>query len=75
MDYNCINKDLLRGKTIAAGYTLSKLARDIGISEVTMYRKINGGSDFTRSEIGHIRMILGLSVDDADKIFFTRQLA
>lgn len=69
------NKNAFRAKVVAKGKTLGGLATDIGVNPATLTRKMNGESDFTRSEIHHIRMILSLSAEEADAIFFERELA
>ncbi|WP_196599809.1 helix-turn-helix domain-containing protein [Pectinatus frisingensis] len=57
------------------GYTLKKVADEIGVNPATLYRKMNGVSDFTRSEMQLIRNLLDLSIKEADDIFFARKLA
>ncbi|WP_196607349.1 helix-turn-helix domain-containing protein [Pectinatus frisingensis] len=57
------------------GYTLEKVADEIGINQATLYRKMNGVSDFTRAEMQLIRNLLDLSVKEADDIFFASKLA
>ena len=39
------------------------------ISEVTLYRKINGTSDFTRKEIQKLKEILKLDTKTTEEIF------
>ena len=63
-------KDMFRGKVIEAGHTMSELADYLGINAATLYRKIDGQSEFKRIEIQLIRQFLGLSSDDVDRIFF-----
>lgn len=69
------NKNEFRAKVFAAGTTLGRLAVDIGLNPATLSRKMNGESDFTRAEIHHIRMILSLTPEEADAIFFAQELA
>lgn len=57
------------------GYTLEKVADEIGVNPATLYRKMNGVSDFTRAEMQLIRNLLDLSIKEADDIFFARKLA
>lgn len=68
------NRNAFRGKVIAEGMTLSELASKIGISSATLSRKMQGESDFTRREIQSIRVILRLTTDEADAIFFAKEL-
>lgn len=54
---------------------METIANKLGINATTLYRKINGESDFTRGEVQLLRMILGLTTDEADRIFFAEKLA
>lgn len=68
------NKNKFKAKILESGYTVEKLAGQMGINAVTLYRKINEKTDFTRTEILAIKKILNLSVSDVDSIFFAHQL-
>lgn len=68
------DKLLFRAKVIAAGYTLERIAVEIGINPSTLARKMNGDSDFNRSEMTNIRRILRLNASDFDAIFFAAEL-
>lgn len=46
------------------------VASAIGINEATLYRKVNGTSDFTRNEIQIIKQFLDLTSDEVESIFF-----
>ena len=50
--------------------TKEDVAVMLGINPATLYRKINGQSDFTRQEIQTIRCAFNLDADTLDKIFF-----
>lgn len=50
--------------------TVKDIAEAVGVSEATLYRKINGTSDFTRNEIQLIRQYLNLCAEEVDEIFF-----
>ncbi len=54
------------------GKTLQDIATLLGISKVTLYRKINGESDFYRLEISKICEIIG--TENMDKIFFAHKV-
>ncbi|WP_196601693.1 hypothetical protein [Pectinatus frisingensis] len=54
------------------GYTLENIADYLGINAVTLWRKMNGSSDFTRAEIQSLRGYLELSVQEVDEIFFVQ---
>ena len=64
------NEAKLRGKIAEARCTVSSLAHKLNINASTLFRKINGASDFTRQEIIDIAAILNLSDDDVLDIFF-----
>lgn len=69
-----LNKNKLKAKVIENGLTMEKVAKELDINVTTLYRKINGTSDFTRSEMHKIKDLLNLSVKDAVDIFFTPDL-
>ena len=50
--------------------TREDVAAMLGINPATLYRKINGQSDFTRQEIQIIRYAFNLDADSLDRIFF-----
>lgn len=49
----------------------AKLAKQLGISEMSLYRKINGTSEFKGSEISALERLLTLSPSQRDQIFFS----
>ena len=65
------NKNKFRAKVIENGLTMKQIAEMLHISEVTLYRKINGTSDFTRKEIQKLKEILKLDTKTVEEIFFT----
>lgn len=70
-----LNRDKLHGRMRERKYTIEKLADLLGINPATMHRKMNGESDFTRSEIQLIRSALALTNDETEAIFFAQDLA
>ena len=64
------NKNKFRAKIVENGFTVKQIAETLHISEVTLYRKINGASDFTRKEIQKLKEILKLDVETVEEIFF-----
>ncbi len=64
------DKNKFKGKIAENGLTIGKVADLLGVNEATLHRKINGQSDFTRSEIQMLRNILLLDTDTAESIFF-----
>ncbi len=65
-----MNKAALKAKMIINGDTGIMLARALNISETTFSAKMNGKSEFTRSEIAKIKTRYHLSADEVDEIFF-----
>lgn len=63
-----INKNLFLASIKEISVSTKDLANLLGISIVTLYRKINSKSEFTHSEINKLRTIL--SEDKIQKIFF-----
>ena len=53
--------------------SVPELAKHLGISKVTLYRKIYGESDFFRDEIQKCRELFGKEA--ADEIFFAAEVA
>lgn len=51
----------------AAGYNIGKLAKELGMSRATLSSRINGKTDFNRSEMEAISKKLGKT---AAEIFF-----
>ena len=63
------NINLLKGKIVAAGYTLSEFANKIGLPYTTFSRRMKSrifGSD----EIERIAKVLGLTAEEIREIFF-----
>jgi len=46
------------------------LANELGINVATLYRKINGNSDFYRDEIKRVSLFLNLDAKERELIFF-----
>ena len=69
------NVDKLKGAIKEKRLTPEKVAESIGIDKSTMYRKLNGGEDFTIKQADAITQILGLTGDEAQAIFFSQFVA
>lgn len=54
----------------ARGKTLADVETALKIGKATLYRKINGKTEFTLLELRRIIILLGLSVDEIMEIFF-----
>lgn len=71
-----VNVLMLKGKVIEKGFTLEKVAENIGIDRSTMSRKLsNAGEDFTIKQADDIVNLLGLSSVEATAIFFSQFVA
>lgn len=61
---------LLRAKLVEKGKSNDDAASALGIDASTFSKKMNGTSDFKRSEIQILRSFLKLSVEESESIFF-----
>ena len=68
------DRNKFRGTVISAGKTMGDVARYLGINPATLTRKMDGTSDFTRSEIQLLRSYLSLSDESLNAIFFAKEL-
>ena len=66
------NKLKFKAAVIERGKTISSVAEYLKINESTLYRKINGVSEFSREEIQNICLFLDL--DSPLEIFFANEL-
>lgn len=64
------SKNRFKSKCVEHGLKAVEVARIMKISPTTLYRKLSGESDFTRSEIQAFKERLGLSADEVAYIFF-----
>lgn len=65
-----LERNKFRGAIVSRGYTVDAIADLVGINQATLYRKINGTSEFTRQEIQTIRLALDMSDEEVMNIFF-----
>lgn len=70
-----LDKTLLTQFIKRAELTQEAFASELGINNSTLFRKMTGGSDFTRAEIQIAKKVLKLSLEEADAIFFAKTLA
>lgn len=61
-----------KAQVILAGLTMKQVAAELGIDEATLYRKMNGTSDFYRRELQQLCNLL--RIDDPASIFFAEDL-
>ena len=70
-----MNGDALLIKMSEKRFKMQDLASFLGVNLSTLYRKLNGLSDFTRIEIQNISSYLSLTRDEIFEIFFAKELA
>ena len=71
-----INIQKLKGKIIEKGLSISELAEKININRATLYRKLRGnGENISIKEANLIVKELGLTVEEANSIFFENHVA
>ncbi len=67
------NEREFRAALALAGISIPQMAKRLGISTATLYRKMRGTSDFTRAEIQIFTQETRTS--DAGRIFFAREVS
>ena len=66
-----VDVNRLKGKTVERGMTGEEMAKELGISQSTYYRKLSsGGVTFTLAQTFKIADILNLSESERIAIFF-----
>lgn len=70
-----INILKLKAARVEADLTMKKIADEIGLNPTTVYRKFDGKSEFTVSEMVAIKKILHLDNETFCNIFFGDELA
>lgn len=65
-----LNVKKFRSVLILKGKTYKNIAELLNINVATLYRKLNGESDFYRSEIDSIAKYLKLTLEEVEEIFF-----
>ena len=63
-------KNEFKAEVVRRDKTLEDVARAIGIDIATLHRKMNGVSDFNRSEIEKVIKFLNLTNEEILRIFF-----
>ena len=69
-----MNYGKLLGRLMEKGFTQAELAEEIGISAVTLNKKLRGYSEFTQSEITAICEKLNIPDGEIPAYFFTANL-
>ena len=70
-----MNINRLRGKIAENGYSIPDFSQKIGIKKATFYRKLKRQTEFTRSEIESISIVLNLSAEQIKEIFFDEKVS
>lgn len=71
-----VNVNKLRGRLVENGATIEDMAKSLGISAATIYRKLQAnGESFTVGEANGIVRFLHLSPEEATAIFFSHEVA
>ena len=65
---------LLKKVIIDSGVPLSVIARKTNISRESLYNKINGKTEFKASEMNSLAIVLKLSDEMKNKIFFAKKV-
>lgn len=60
--------NLLRGKMVEKGYSQKVIAKEIGISQTTLSKKMQGKADFTVTEMVTLMYLLG--IEDPSGFFY-----
>lgn len=70
------NVNMLKGKIIEHGFTISTLSKKIGVSTSTLYRKLKHcANDFSVKEANIIAKELSLTENEIMFIFFNNNVA
>lgn len=64
------NKNKFKASVIEIGLTMSDIAEYLSVNPATLYRKMNGTSDFTLNEIQVLKKKLCLDMEKVKEIFF-----
>lgn len=71
-----VNVDKLKGKMVEKGFNVERLAKRIGMTRATLYRRMeNDGEDITIAEADAICKALELTGQEASIIFFNQYVA
>ena len=65
----------LKGKITERGLSITEFAEIIGVDRSSLYRKLNNGEKITIGEAAKMKDALGLTNEDATRIFFGESVA
>lgn len=66
-----LDRNLFKGAIASAGYTQTRLAREVKMSNKTLSSRVTGKTSFSVDEIDEIGCVLNLSSNDKAKIFLS----
>lgn len=69
-----MNATELRVEMVRARKSVEDVAREIGVTAPTLYRKLDGKSDFFLTELKAIKKSLNLDDEAVKRIFFADEL-
>lgn len=70
-----VNTNLLKSQRVKCGFTQKQVSLKLGKDVTTYSKKENGFIEFTASEIAILKVILKLSLELVDEIFFNNEVA
>lgn len=65
-----MNSALLKSKIVLAGLKLQDISKELKLSKSAFYRKTNNLTQFNLEEIKKIKLILNLTTEEVEEIFF-----
>jgi predicted transcriptional regulator len=65
-----VDTELLQEEMRSRGYTLERIALELGRSRTCVFNKIHNKSEFRASEVNKIARVLRLSKAQTNRIFF-----
>lgn len=65
-----VNKNLFVSRMKENGYTNTDISKELGIGKQTLWRKVNGYTEFKLSEIEKIIKLFYLTPEDTIRMFF-----
>ena len=72
---NRVNTRKLKAAMALEGMTAAQMQKEVGIGKSAWFRKLNGTSQFTQTEICRIRSVLNLNDQQTMDIFFDEKVS
>ena len=69
-----VNKLELKAEMIRIGVSASDLGRALRVSQVTINKRLNGKLPWSTNEVKVVALMLGLTLEQVNVIFFDNQL-